>query len=309
MRKRPRTLGSCIIVLASALSACGPRVPDEDASTSPSNDEATSSASHEGGATTADSGPVTTSTSPAATSEDPGDAPSDGTFLSVPDGGGTLLECDLEKQDCAPGFKCMPFDAMGQGWWNATGCFPVHPDPVPLGEACHFEGGPWSGRDDCGWAAVCWPDGGDGTGYCKGLCVDDSAVSWAPCEDGAATPHWGCQSCFCACEVPCSPLLQDCNGDLMCVVTSSIATCVPDASGDGGDYGSPCEYVNTCNPGLACVHSSSVPDCRGAAGCCTPYCDATATDPCPAGTICSPMYEGGGAPSGLENVGYCITPQ
>lgn len=49
---------------------------------------------------------------------------------------------DLERQDCESGFKPHAVRRIGTGWWNATGKFPVQPDPVGLGEPCQSEGSP-----------------------------------------------------------------------------------------------------------------------------------------------------------------------
>jgi hypothetical protein len=289
-----------LVMFLGTVWACGPRVLPQVGESGASTDEVT-------GPDMPTQGSGIEPESTTATGDgSPGDTASGVTFIDTTDVGSTWM-CHLESQDCEAGFKCVPYDATGQGRWNATGCFPVHHDPVDLLEPCRFEGALWSGHDDCGWAAVCWPDGGENTGHCKGLCVKDRVASWAPCEDEDAIPYIGCQSCFCVCETACNPLLQDCHDDLMCVVTGTIATCVFDASGDGGDYGDPCAYVNTCNPGLSCVNAAAVPGCEGGQGCCTPYCDTSGTDVCPDSTSCLPMYEGGAAPPGLEDVGICIS--
>lgn len=262
--------------------------------------------------------PGATSTSSAsATTVDPAESSDEGSpFLVRPDGGGPGYECNLEAQDCDPGFKCMPYSSRGGSWWDATACFPVDPDPVGLGELCQWEGEPWSGIDDCGFAQVCWSFEPGGGGVCKGLCLFETPgdYSTVSCEDPAAMPYVGCQSCFCVCETQCDPLAQDCGDGQACVASSDLFLCVPDASGEMGAYGDPCEYINACDVGMMCLSSKVVaaPSCEGAAGCCTPFCDITLANTCPGaadGQECAPWYEPGAAPPGYEDVGVCALPQ
>jgi hypothetical protein len=78
-------------------------------------------------------------------------------FISNDDyGGGQTYECDLWKQDCPPGEKCMPWANDGGGSWNATRCTPLAEDPRQPGEPCTVEGSGVSGRDDCDIRAMCW---------------------------------------------------------------------------------------------------------------------------------------------------------
>ena len=59
-------------------------------------------------------------------------------------------------------------------------------------------------------------------------------------------------------------------------------------------FGDPCEYINGCPEGTACVNGDVVPDCEPGFGCCTPYCSVAGPDPCPElvpGTTCTPYYE------------------
>jgi hypothetical protein len=259
---------------------------------------------------------VTSTTSVSDTTGSTGDDP-DSTgveFIAPPDVTHPGFACDLEAQDCPPGHKCMPYDSDGSGWWDATACFPVHREPVGLGEPCEWEGMPWSGQDDCGFAQVCWSfEDGDG-GVCKGLCLfEDPEEPWNPsCEDPAAIPYYGCQECFCTCETQCDPLIQGCARGQACTSTGDIFSCVPDASGDMGAYGDECEFINVCDPGLACVPAELVPGCGSVTGCCSPFCDVTEPNACPGaaeGQTCQPWYEPGTAPRGLENVGVCALPQ
>lgn len=233
------------------------------------------------------------------------DSSDDGNPFIVDVDAGKIYECQLAGDDCPRGEKCVPYSMDGGSGWNATKCVPIHPDPVGLGDACEqelFNGSAWTGNDNCGDDAVCFDWDPDAPGVCKGLC-DESEPE---CQEPGALPYVGCQSCFCICETPCDPLGNDCPNDTMCVVTSDIAICVPDASGDEGAYQDPCEFLNVCDPGLFCAASDWVPGCdTSTSGCCTPYCDTQAPS-CPDGTTCEPLYEDGGAPETLELVGMCL---
>lgn len=305
-----------VVITLLATSSCAPPASSDEAGTS------------EGGHDTSTGDPATTLPTPPdpsitsttsvsdTSSSSTGDA-LDSTgieFIAPPDVTHPGYECDLEAQDCPRGFKCMPYDADGSGWWDATACFPVHRDPVGLGEPCQWEGMPWSGHDDCGFAQVCWSfEPGDG-GVCKGLCLFDAPGDWESvhCEDPAATPYVGCQECFCWCETSCDPLAQDCPRGQACTDGGELFMCVPDASGDTGAYGDACEFINACDPGLACVPPESVPGCSSGVGCCSPFCDATQPNTCPGaaeGQECVPWYPPGDAPPGLENVGVCAVPE
>lgn len=238
-------------------------------------------------------------------------------FLLEPDEGGNHLTCDIFEQDCPPGEKCMPWAYDGGGAWDATKCFPVVDDPVPDGEPCHAVASPTSGLDDCEVGSMCWDvDPETLEGVCTPMCVGDESNPY--CED----PHRYCaiggDGWIVLCLPLCSPVEQDCPEGQACYPIQDEWTCAPDASGDAGGYGDPCEFINVCNPGLICLDASTVPPgeaCEGAAGCCTEVCDlddplgdlqcAGAAD----GQTCQPWYSGGTAPPGLENVGACALPQ
>jgi hypothetical protein len=313
----PRKRRIALSTLLAAAFGCGfPATPIESSSA----DEAGHDASTTDPSTTLPLPPdpsATSTTSASATATSPGtdavDSSEGSPFIIRPDGGGSTFECDLEAQDCAPGWKCMPYSSQGGSWWDATACFPVDPDPVGLGEPCEWEGSPWSGIDDCGFAQMCWSfEPGDG-GVCKGLCLFETPGDWntVTCEDPAAVPFVGCQDCFCWCETQCDPLAQDCAGSQACVASADMFMCVTDASGDMGAYGEPCEFLNACDPGLMCANAESVPGCESGVGCCTPFCDVTEPNACPGaveGQECMPWYEPGSAPQGYENVGVCALP-
>lgn len=112
----------------------------------------------------------------------------------------------------------------------------------------------------------------------------------------------------------CHPLAPDCPEPQACYPIDGVWQCAPDASGDTGAYGDPCEADDACDPGLACLPTNALPPglpCEGASGCCTVLCDFSdpaASLSCPsakAGQLCLPWYPEGEAPPGYDDVGAC----
>ncbi|MEX1367836.1 MAG: ribulose phosphate epimerase, partial [Nannocystaceae bacterium] len=97
-----------------------------------------------------------------------------------------------------------------------------------------------------------------------------------------------------------------------CYPINGSFSCGPDASGDAGAPGDPCEFINVCDPGSVCLDASAWPDCAGSVGCCSPVCDISLPDPdaqCPGeGQTCQPWYEQETVPIGYEDVGVCALP-
>ena len=178
---------------------------------------------------------------------------------------------------------------------GTTECVDIVRDPDQLGEGCEVD--PREGTDTC-----------DAHLYCAGTCLpvcDFDADPECPAGYQCST----CQDCVPSLCIPdCEPLLQECPEGQVCVPDGNAFTCVLDASGDAGAFGDPCEYVNACDPGLACLEPESVPECEGT-GCCSPFCDLT--DPqCPDEALeCTPWFGEGDAPPPHENVGACVLPQ
>lgn len=107
----------------------------------------------------------------------------------------------------------------------------------------------------------------------------------------------------------CDPLTQDCVRGQGCYSTYQGWICTPDASGELGDYGDPCEFLNACDPGFVCVSAEQVSDCSGSAGCCTDIC--TLEIPiclgADSGEICVPWDDD--PPPDYEDVGVCLLPE
>lgn len=213
-------------------------------------------------------------------------------------------ECNTYAQDCPEGEKCTPWASDGGATWNSTRCAPIDPRPSEVGEACFAEGLGLAGADDCVRGAMCWDvDPRSGIGTCIELCTcgEPMCGEMATCivSNGGA---------LAICEPTCDPLLQDCAPGQGCYPSTQVFACAPDASGEMGAVGDPCEFVNTCNPGTACITAASLPSCAGS-GCCSPFCDFTDPSPeCPDGTVCNSWFGEGAAPRGLEDVGVCTIP-
>lgn len=243
--------------------------------------------------------------------DDGGPATSGSSFIVPTDNGGIVFECDLWAQDCPEGQKCMPWANDGGNSWNATKCSPLDPQPAQPGDTCTVEGSGVSGVDDCDIASMCWDvDPETNTGTCVAFCqgsdenpsCDDPSTACSITNDGALI----------LCLPTCDPLLQDCAEGNACYPLLDEFVCAPDASGEMGLYGDPCEYLNACDPGLFCASADVVPGCVGSAGCCSEYCDVT--DPnvtcsgADGGQACSPYYEEGMTPPGSDDIGVCIIP-
>jgi hypothetical protein len=237
-------------------------------------------------------------------------------FLLEPDGGGVSFECDLFAQDCPDGEKCMPWANDGGGAWNATRCSPVDDNPGQAGDECSVEGSGTSGIDSCDLGVMCWDvDQETNMGTCVAMCTGDTANPI--CEDPDTTCSIANDGAIVLCLPVCDPILQDCAEGQACYPVAEDWVCGPDASGDTGVYGDPCEFINVCDPGYICLDPSTVPAgeaCEGAGGCCTAVCDLT--DPmgdaqcegAAGGQTCEPWYTEGNAPPGYEDVGACVLP-
>lgn len=234
-------------------------------------------------------------------------------FILEMDGGAAITECDVWTDDCPEGQKCMPWASDGGSSWNATRCSPLDANAGQVGDECTVEGSGVSGLDTCGPRSMCYyTDSETNIGICVSFCEGtQNAPSCQPdfictiVNDGVLT----------LCRPTCDPILQDCAGDASCLQAtgSDGFTCIADASGEGGQPGDPCEFINACDPGSYCASAELVPACSGASGCCTEFCDITdaaAAAGCSlgAGQECVPWFDKGAEPPGLEHVGICALP-
>ena len=218
------------------------------------------------------------------------------------------VDCPGTQQldpECPDGFKCTIEDSLGD-----TQCVEVAPEPKGLGEPCTMMGDGWSGLDDCDVGMLCWDVNERGQGTCIGLCDGDINIACV-CADPAATPTW-CQDCAVGLCIPgCDPLLQDCAEGLACYPINNGFNCTPDASGGAGQANEPCEFVNVCAEGLACLDAvlASAACDPMLTGCCQPFCEFPGA-PCPnPDQECVQWFQDGQAPMGQENIGICAIPQ
>ncbi|MEX1368259.1 MAG: ribulose phosphate epimerase [Nannocystaceae bacterium] len=287
---------ACGLAALATSVACGTDVPTFGL-------EAGSSTGAEPGSGSSTSG-TTTEPEPGSDSSDSSDSGSN--FIEDPDGGGAAYECDPFTQNCPAGQKCMYWADDGGSSWNATRCSDVAPDADELGQPCTVQGNGTSGIDSCELGTMCWDvDPEFNVGTCVELCT--GSESDPSCSD---------PSMICAgrgpflCLPTCCPIEQDCPLGQGCYPVNETFSCAPDASGEQGGYGDPCEFINVCDPGLACIDADAVPSCSGSIGCCTTYCEideasCSRLDPA---LECVPWYDEGTAPPGLELIGVCAVP-
>jgi hypothetical protein len=226
-------------------------------------------------------------------------------FIEDPDGGTMSFECDVFAQDCPAGEKCLAWANDGGNSWNATRCSPIVEDPGQIGEPCTVVGSGLSGMDTCDVGMMCWNvDAETLEGTCLGLCIGDR--SSPTCDDPSAYCAISCDGALTLCLPQCNPLEQDCAEGQACYpMGNGYFTCAPDASGDMGAQGDPCEFINVCDPGLTCLTADAVGCDETAFGCCTSYC-VVGGSPCAGGLECMPYFNSGEAPIGLDDVGVCI---
>lgn len=246
----------------------------------------------------------TTSTAPTDTLTD-----SDCSFICNPND--QDMQCDVWTQNCPAGQKCMPWDNDGDFSWNATKCTDVAIDPDRMGEECTVQESGVSGIDSCEKGSMCYTTDGEGNGTCIPFCVG------SPAEPQCQDPQDICSisannGVLILCRPKCNPILQDCGAEKACLFAagSDQFACIADASGEAGQAGDPCEFINSCDPGLFCANAEAIPNCQSSSGCCTAFCDLSgATDTCSdhlPNTQCVPWYATDEAPAGLENVGGCV---
>lgn len=213
---------------------------------------------------------------------------------------------------CPEGQKCTAYGAGDT--WDAMKCVPVMDDPAQPGEGCFVVDGLFSGVDNCDLGSMCWNLDAEGNGVCIEHCHD--AGDLPTCTDPATLCYRANDGVLSLCLTRCDPLLQDCARDEdECIAhpNGDGFICVFDASGDGGAIFSPCEQLNACDEGLACVTTSPAAECDpNAPGCCLPFCDLAAPDPnapCTGeGQQCVPFFDPDVAPLGVEDVGVCAIP-
>lgn len=224
-------------------------------------------------------------------------------LIGPPSAGGTLA-CDPFTQDCPDGEKCMPWADDGGASWNATRCTPIDPNPQQLGDACMVEGSGVSGIDNCDIGLMCFDvDAETNEGTCTEMCSGTAANP--VCESPDATCIVSNNDSLVLCVPICNPLANECGPGEGCYFASDTSVCAPDASGDMGAAGDPCEFVNVCDDGLFCGNPSLVDGCDSI-GCCTSFCAVGDDSMCAPGQSCLEFFPDGSAPAAcLEGLGAC----
>lgn len=228
-------------------------------------------------------------------------------FVVKPDGEWPI-QCDVFKQDCAVGEKCVGWTLDGEGGaWNATKCVEVMGEQKP-GEPCMVVGPASSGEDDCAKGGRCWDVNPEGVGVCLALCAGSPD---APVCHGNSI--CSVDEVLNLCFPGCDPLLQDCPGDEICVPWPGHGYfgCLSDVSGDLGVVNDPCDFAKTCDRGLVCLDAGAASSAclQGVEGCCQPFCAFVEGEDgeCPNGDQACVQWvdELGMVIEGLEDVGVC----
>lgn len=258
--------------------------------------------------TATESGESSTETGSSTTSH-PGDGDGDGdttnatistsgSFYAGPEVDyGSISDCDPFAQDCPDGEKCVPYSSTGDGF-DANKCVVITGDGEP-GDVCNY-GGIVDATDDCGADSYCWADGNVGVclEFCQGTPDDPSCPEGFGCLiDGDGSIN--------LCTSSCSPVLQDCSPGFACYWTNAAFTCA--ATTEDIALGEPCDAVNDCALGLACLSADILPSCAGDS-CCASFCDLSAPMCAQMGTQCSSFFGPDVPPAGYEDVGICIVP-
>lgn len=217
-----------------------------------------------------------------------------------------------DPDSCPRGMKCAAYADEGSSWDRNKCVFPGTGRPgdpcVPCGR------GTMSGVDSCGLGSTCWnPEVDTRLGRCVEHCSGTA-------EDPACPSGFACSinndGVLALCLPSCDPLegKHACPGKEVCIFTKSAKgfTCVLNASGGQGTYGTECKVANACNHGLFCAGGKAVPGCGDALDCCTEYCPLGEDFRCRGaeqGQVCLPYMDDGEASPEFAHVGYCGIPE
>ena len=314
-RSIPSRLGQTVGpagVLALAVAACSEPLSVDDGATTTGATNVTTTGVDSGSEGSSRSGTAEATTTPSDDASSMGDDET-GVTPPGPDLGEGGIGCDPFAQNCPAGQKCAWWANDGGPAWNSTRCVSVVDDPAQVGEPCTLEvdGGSPTGNDDCDVGAMCFFVDESSQGTCLDLCQGSARSPSCPTAgDICKISAEGMALCL----PPCDPVGDDCPEGQGCYPDNEGWLCAPDASGDGGAWAEPCEFINACDAGLVCIDPPAFADCEGAIGCCSPTCDlgdrnadamCAALDPA---ASCVPFYEPGPAPAGYEHVGLCSLP-
>lgn len=226
---------------------------------------------------------------------------SDGDDAGPLDMGSEDASCDPWTQDCPAGFKCAhAFEEADP----TTKCVELSAEPKQLNERCAVVGSMWTGQDDCDLGLSCQFVNEEGAGTCVALC--EGTPQEPTCAEGSI-----CQVCNADCPSlclrTCDPLNSETCGEQELCTPNNNGNFVCTYAGkpeDQGAYGSPCEYVNDCSEGYACVESGMFASCE-TGSCCTPYCNLDEDQSCPDQLECVAWMDKD-LPPDLDHVGVCV---
>lgn len=173
---------------------------------------------------------------------------------------------------------------------------------------CFAPEGGTGGIDDCAFGSMCWNVDENKQGTCVAQCTGDVIAPVCPLGFSCAV---SAEAILILCLPFCDPLIQDCPGGDPCIPNADVFFCGLDASGEMGAVNDPCEFINSCDQGLACIPSADAsaacdPDTQG---CCQPFCKFPGA-PCPnPDQQCTQWYDPMmPIPPGFEDVGICKLP-
>lgn len=211
-------------------------------------------------------------------------------------------ECDPRRfGDCPPEQKCSYVVDAEHGPTNR--CVDVLGDKLE-GESCEQIGD----SDDCTHHRICWATDANGK---AGICIDFCDLGLGCAQEGEVCSV-ASEGLLPLCLPSCDPLAQDCAAGWGCYPDPGDRwVCDVDRSGATGAHGDPCECINCCDAGLACL-SGPLVDAEGcggedgAAGCCAVICDVEQASVCPSeAERCKAYYPEDAVMVGLEDVGTC----
>lgn len=216
--------------------------------------------------------------------------------------GGVVFECNVFKQDCPRGEKCVPYASDGFNL-DATHCVPLVDLPASAGEPCVVSDVYFDQKDSCDEFSLFWFVNMDGNaGICAPICSAGSRL--LPCADADECFGVGQSGLYNLCVPKCDPLDAFCPPGSVCYPTYDQFLCTDVVEPLGQTYGDSCGGLSSCAEGLLCVASEHLPGCEGI-NCCSVFCDTDQPNLCPDSPMqeCVPIY----GPENLEwgHVGYC----
>ena len=202
--------------------------------------------------------------------------------------------CETWNDTCPDGYKCALYSSENGGLFNATGCFPLVPDPAKINESCDLEvvGEP---ADSCDKGLFCYSSHDTCTPFCTGDGDPDLLV---------CPPHYACvyeADVFALCIEICDPLDSLCGIGEICAFKGGLFTCAehePDKQA-----GEICTLGFECVAGTACLPPFIAASC-GDNNCCTTLCSTEAGDTCSLGEECVHLFAETKYPEYID-LGFC----